>query len=178
MVPIKITALTKAAQRKVERLQRALHISQIDAIVDEASLTVLGWLIEATPKKEGTTRRSWKVLKPADAKREIYNTHKVKTNVRGEQPVLELLATGTGIYGPSGSRVVSPFGKVMFIPLTLRAASGFRPGLRYGVDYVMAKSTKGIRPNKARQPVKTVKPRAEKLLVKLLVAHLKRATRD
>lgn len=175
MVPIKITALTKGAQRKVERLQRALDIAQIDAVVDEVSLIVLGWLIEATPKKEGTARRAWKVMTPRAARREIYNTAKVRTVVRGEVPVLELLATGTGIYGPSGTRVVSPNGNAMFVPIGIRGIGGWRPGLRYGIDYVMAKSVKGIRPTRARKPVAAVRPRAEKLLVKRLVAHLKRA---
>ena len=46
---------------------------------------------------------------------------------------------GTGFITPRRS-------KVLYIPLTRSAASGWRPGLVFGVDYVLAKRVRGIQP--------------------------------
>ncbi len=175
----RIVQQTQRYTEKIKRLQAAMSPESMDAVVSEAAEIVFGWLKDATPIRYfGRLRAAWmRPLRLAEARYVIQNTMTVKTIVSGEVFVLDLLANGTGIYGPTGMPIVPVHAKLLFVPLNESASNGFRPGLRYGVDYYLAKSVRGLRSNQARRPVQTVRPRARKLLAQLMREKIRQAAR-
>lgn len=131
-----------------------------DKIVAAEAAETLSELIEATPKKWfGQVRGAWHIQKPAAGMRVVRNDNRV----------MFFLEHGTNDHGPKTA-------KALFIPLTRRAAVANKQGrasggsfggghisltretvrkgekkhrssvLEYGVDYVLAKRVRGIKP--------------------------------
>lgn len=176
-MPVRIKALTDEAKLMLAMVRQSLSPEQLDPAVARAAAKIIAILIIATPKQSGQTAGGWVVLKPSEARRELYNRVEVSTSTRGRVPLLELLATGTGRYGPARQDVVSPNGRRMYVPISRRAALGWRPGLVYGRDYVLAYRVRGIRPLKRRRVIEQVTPRAEKILEDEVLRHLVRFVR-
>lgn len=172
MAAIRVTAKTKEAEDFVKALAAALSEAELDKVVDKVALKALGWLIEGTPKGHtGRLRNGWTIAKPREAQRILANMTTIETSF-GPRLLLDMLATGTGIYGPQGKPVVSPYGRMMYVPLSRRAYFGYRPGMRYGVDFVMAKEVRGIKPLKRRKVIENVEPRVANLLESEVAKHL------
>ncbi len=172
MIAVRLVCKSAEAQAFVETVSAALSLEKLDAIVERVAAKVYALLVEKTPKGyTGNLRNQWRMMKPQEAVRVLSNITTVETS-RGTVLLLDMLADGTGRYGPQATDVVSPTGALMYIPLNRRAALGWRPGLKYGVDYVMAKSVKGIRRNLSRRPVEVVAPRAERMLEEAITKYL------
>ena len=87
-------------------------------------------MVLATPKGwTGNTRQRWKVMRVDGRGYRVTNSHKV----------MKWLEFGTKAHGPVRA-------KALFIPLTRSAAlTGWREGMKYGVDYILRKRVKGIK---------------------------------
>lgn len=161
---------------EVARLKRI--VSRMPKILGDAARRTAIWtqgeLIRATPKKwTGMTRKAWQVIRIGDTTFRVEN----------ESKVMLFLEEGTKAHGPVTSMSQRPWAndpgnvrhghervlrgqrfraKRLFLPLTRRAAlGGWNPGLRYGIDYVLAKKVKGIR---ARHIVEKQRPKTVEYL--------------
>jgi hypothetical protein len=137
--------VTRSLSDIAEKL-RGITPEAIDQMVERAALETLVELVKTTPKQwTGQTRKSWQVQKPAQGVRIVENDSKV----------MLFLEKGTKDHGPVNK-------KFLFIPLTRRAAAGWFKGLRYGVDYILKKWVKGIKPMNI---VRDERPRARERLL-------------
>ena len=157
---IRITG-TAAQIQRLQKLRSALKPQAIDRIVDRVAFETLGELVKATPKKwTGQTRKAWHVIRPEPGVR----------IVRNESKVMVFLERGTA---NEGTGYITPkTKKFLYIPLTRRAAGGWREGLVYGRDYVLAKRARGIKP---RRIVAKQAPIAKAKLRAAMGAYLKEA---
>lgn len=143
---------TAGAQAIMRRAQAALAPGVVDQIVDRIALQTLASVVRATPKKWfGQVRRSWQIKKP----------HLGFRIVQNENPIMRFLEHGTANKGTG--YIYPKRAKALFIPLTRKAATAPKSGgkrafltvrsgvsksktLVYGVDYVLAKRVRGIKP--------------------------------
>ncbi len=154
----------------LNRLAKAMTPEAIDKVVDRAGLETHAVLVQATPKRWfGQVRKSWAVQKPESGVRIVRNDNKV----------MLFLEEGTKAHGPKeiygplieGQKRQKNF---LFVPIRQEAAGGWKPSLKFGVDYLLLKRVRGIR---ARHIVRTERPRAQarlkngmKALVKTAIA--------
>jgi hypothetical protein len=153
---IKATFDSQAAKAKLDRIRLAVSPDKLDPLVEKVALEALRDAIEATPKKWfGQVRRSWRILKPEEGQRIIRNDNKV----------MLFIDQGTKDHGPTSK-------KALYIPLTRAASAGWRQGMVYGRDYVLAKRVKGI---KAMHIVAAQAAKAQDRLSREFTDYLKRA---
>jgi hypothetical protein len=153
---ILVSAESAAAKDAVEKLALAMTPEAIDPVVDKAALITLRDVVEHTPKKWfGQVRAGWQIQTPGPGARIIENENKV----------MLFLEEGTSAHGPT-------FKKSLYIPLTRRAAAGWHQGLKYGVDYILRKSVKGI---EARRIARDAQDRANTTLLELMKEHISEA---
>lgn len=141
----------------LERLTAALQPVALDRVVDRVALQTLTSVVTATPKRWfGQVRRSWQMQKPAIGVRRIQNDNKI----------MLWLEEGTKDHG------TNPPGRMLYIPLTRAASFGYKPGMKFGVDFILKKRVKGIQ---ARHIARDEAVKAEKLLLASMKAHIKAA---
>lgn len=157
---IRVTAKTEEAGRKMELVRRGLTPERIDPVVERVALETLASIIDATPKRWfGQVRRGWHIVRPAPGARLI----------RNENQIMWFLEHGTA---QGGAGYITPKRtKVLYVPLTRAAASGWRPGLVFGQDYILAKRVRGIKP---RHIAATETKKAEQRLLAAMHAHIHR----
>lgn len=153
-----ITAKTEKALKVLEKLQAGLTAASVDAVVENVAVRSLARLIEKTPKKWfGQVRRGWLMQKPRAGVRYLVNPNKI----------MGYLERGTANEGRGYIYPVKA--KALFIPLSRRAVGatagvfGVVPGGRsliqkmsrtrgrsliWGVDYILAKRVRGIKPRR------------------------------
>jgi hypothetical protein len=125
---IQVTVKATGARAKLAKLAAGLTPAATDAVVDRAAFETLAALIEATPKRwTGQTRRGWHVTTPALGVRIVSNPNKV----------MGFLEYGTQAHGPVTA-------KALFVPLEASAMGGYRPGMKFGKQFVLAKRVRGI----------------------------------
>lgn len=121
---------------------RRIHQRVLTPVANET----LQHIRDATPKGfTGETRRKWLKKDVAEGVIEVANRPEAN-----EPPVMFFLEEGTQAHGPVRA-------KRLFIPLTKKAFNAYRfraaragawKGLKWGVDFVLAKWVRGIRPMK------------------------------
>ena len=126
------------------------------ALRDLIALTPIGWTRKLSEK--------WKIEKPGVGQRLIFNKSKV----------MLFLEKGTGNAGTStssGGYIYPATKRFLFIPLSSRSIGGWRPGMVYGADYVLAKRVRGI---KAMHIVENYRPKIANILRREIQAFLRR----
>lgn len=121
--------------QKIDRLKRSLQPPALTAVLERVAFETLAHVVAATPKKwTGQVRRSWHVLRPNPHLRTVTNPNKI----------MRWLEYGTA---GGGTGFVYPVkAKALYIPLVRRAMYGWKPSFKFGVDYVLARRVRGIRP--------------------------------
>lgn len=162
MISISATVDTVSSNRMLKRVSRGLDITHVDRVVQVAAAEVYKDVVSATPKRWfGQLRRSWQIKKPEPGARVVTNPNKV----------MLFLEEGTG--KTTGGRIYPKKAKHLYVPLTRRAAAGWSPRLKYGKDYVLKESVKGIKAQwivaKARERAQDILRRRFKDYVKKLV---------
>ncbi len=154
----------EAARRKLAAIEMAMKDGTFDQPVERVGWQVLRMLVEETPKGwTGITRRSWQMQKPEPGSRLVFNS----TEGRPDRPnkVMLWLEKGTGNANTPTSRggYIYPKSKrFLFIPKTSTASiTGWRPGMQFGRDYVLARRVRGIT---ARNIVERTRPKAAEML--------------
>lgn len=137
MIVVRAIKGTPAVLGKIERVKKALLPNAVAPVLERVAQETLRHVIEATPKKwTGQVRRSWRVLRPSPTLRIVSNANKI----------MRWLEEGTA---NQGTGYIYPVEKrVLFIPLKRRAMYGYRPGMKFGVDYVLRVRVRGIRPRR------------------------------
>lgn len=144
------------AARILRKIAEAMTPEKIDPVVERVAVESFANLIKTTPKRWfGQVRGSWKMTKPAPGVRELRNDHKV----------LPFLEFGTKAHGPVNK-------KFLYIPKNRKAAFGWNPSLKRGVDYILTKKVRGIKP---MHIVANEKEKANERLALAAEAHLRKA---
>ena len=117
-------------------------------------------VVSATPKGwTGNTRQGWKIERPKPGVRVVANPMKVAL----------FLEEGTANGGTG--RIFPRVKRFLYIPLNARAAlGGWNATLRRGVDYILRRSVRGIRP---RWIARTEGEAAEVRLVKAVQDYIR-----
>jgi hypothetical protein len=120
---------------RVNRLKAALQPPAITPVLERVAQETFAHIVPATPKKwTGQVRRSWRVLRPSAVLRYVSNDNKI----------MRWLEFGTA---NGGTGYIYPRRKkVLFIPKTKKASYGWKPGMKFGVDFILAARVRGIRP--------------------------------
>lgn len=152
---------------KLEKIQLLVANESFDQPVERTAFRAQRDLVSNTPKRwTGITRRSWGITKPGPGQRLIRNSSKV----------MIFLEEGTGNAGTPtshGGYIYPKTKRYLFIPLNARAAlQGWLPGMKFGVDYVLAKRARGI---KAMKIVAKYRPIAQQNLKNEVRAFLQKA---
>ena len=164
---LKITYSLKPLADKIRKLELAVQDKAFDAPVERAAWRVFAAIVAKTPKRWfGALRKAWRVRKPGEGARVVENTSKIMLFIEG----------GTGNAGTptsNGGYIYPKTKRVLFIPLTASVAmNGYRRGLVFGKDFVMAKRVRGI---KAQHIIENFKPEARRMLREEMKAFLERA---
>ncbi len=130
MIEADVQVDTDRARAFVNSVQGALSRGEHFRVVETEAAKSFRRVVEATPKGwTGKTRQEWKMNQEQPGEWRIFNDYKV----------MRFLEHGTQAHGPKTA-------KALYIPLTRSAAiGGWRPGLVFGLDYVLAKRVRGIR---------------------------------
>ena len=131
MIDVDVQVNSDAARAFLNRVQRAFNDGEHEDVVATEAAKSFGRMVRATPKGfTGNTRQSWELQRTGRGEWWIHNDNKV----------MRFLEYGTRAHGPVRA-------KRLYIPLNRRAAiGGWRRGLVFGQDYVLAKRVKGIKP--------------------------------
>lgn len=140
------TANSEKAKAALLRLKQMATPEAVDKIVDRAGFETQAALVTATPKKWfGQVRRGWNVTAPAKMERLVSNPNKI----------MRFLEFGTANGGQGFIQAKNK--KALFIALARRAAAGWNSALKYGLDYILRRRVRGIKP---RHIVENERPRA------------------
>lgn len=125
---VRIHLDTTAFKAYMGRLQKALSPAGLTEVFFRVALSSFSRLVSATPKKRGITKREWKVKRSG-----------TEVSVDNATQVMQYLEYGTKAHGPVRANR-------LFIPLTMSATvTGWRKGMVFGRDYVLAKRVRGIK---------------------------------
>ncbi len=129
-VAVDVQVQSDRARAFLASVQNAFATGQHHDVVAKTAAKSFARMVRATPKGyTGMTRQEWELRQTAPGEWWINNDYKV----------MRFLEYGTKAHGPKRA-------KALYIPLNRRAAiGGWNRGLRFGVDYVLAKRVKGIR---------------------------------
>lgn len=163
-MPISITAHTEQARAKLLSIQEALK--NMDAVIEEIALIAMTDLIVTTKRAIGVRPdgKRWNIEKPED-KWIMIKAGVAKRLLSNESKVMKFLDEGTKDHGPVRARM-------LYIPLTRKAALGYRKGLNFGVDFILAKHVKGMEP---KHIVSDVRERVQTNMRSRMEAHLRKA---
>lgn len=158
---IRVLVQTEDARRMLKRIQSALEPAAIDPVVGRVGLETLRSVVEATPKRWfGQVRRSWQIEMPTLGSRVVRNDNKI----------MRFLEFGTANAGQSW--IYPKTKKMLYIPLNRRAALGWNESMVRGVDYILRRRVRGIKP---RRIVAKQREIAAKKLLEAFVQHIRRA---
>lgn len=120
-------------------LKDALSPEKTLGVVKREGLITLGNLKRKTPARwTGQTRNAWVMV-------ERKNNNGVRlVNLTKNPPVMWFLERGTANGGTG--RIYPKTKKALYIPLRRQAALGWNPSLIRGVDYILRKWVRGIKP--------------------------------
>lgn len=156
-----LEANTEKATALLKRVAAQFTPDKIDGVVAKVTADTLRHVVEATPKRFfGDLRRQWRADRLGSGSYVIRNSSKV----------MLFLEEGTANGGTG--RIYPKTKKALYIPLTRRAALGWKPGLKYGVDYILRKSVRGIKP---RWIVRQERIIARQRLLDAAKAHIEKA---
>lgn len=129
----------------LEWLQYKSTPAQLEKVVERVAFQTEASIKEATPVRfEGQVRRAWNTLNPGPQPdgahvRIVRNDSVTKDGV----PIMLFIEEGTA---NNGTGYIEPkTAKNLYIPLTRRAAGGWRSGLKWGVDYILRKRVRGAK---------------------------------
>jgi hypothetical protein len=152
---LRVVTDTKEASEAVARLEGIVKTGAFDQPVEIAAFRVHRELVEKTPKRwTGLTRREWQIQKTGPGERLVFNRSKVMLFLEG----------GTGNAGTptsNGGYIYPKTKKFLFVPMRQEAQFGWKPGMRYGTDYILKRRVRGI---KAMRIVEKMRPRAAEIL--------------
>lgn len=139
---IRVHAKTEQAKAALERLAARLH-DVVEEASDKTAAQVLALMVEATPKKWfGAVRAGWQIENMGYGVRRVFNDRPKAAN---GVPIIVFLEHGTA---NEGQGFIYPVrARALYIPLK-RTAITYRKGLKFGVDYVLAKRVRGIKPRR------------------------------
>lgn len=160
-IRFRTTSETEETRRTMERIAEGLTQEKLQPILDDVALETWGDVVERTPKGwTGNLRRAWTIEIPGPGRVDIVNP----------MPVARFIEEGTANGGTG--RIYPRRKRALFIPLTATAAvGGWTSALRFGVDYILRKWVKGIRPRWIARDATT---RAEVRLIGRVQQHLER----
>lgn len=161
---IRITQTGSGGQ--FDRLSKGLQPANLDKLVDKVAFQVLAELVKASPKKWfGQIRSGWRITTPQIGQRKLDIDPAKKTIVgTSVADIAKFVDQGTANQG--SDRIYPKRSKFLYIPLK-RTAVIWRPGLKFGKDYVLSLSVRGIKPRRFVSPVRL---RARQLLNEALMA--------
>lgn len=173
----KVSVNAQSAAKALAAITKLSMPSQVGPVVKKCATIWQGQMVVRTPKRwTGQTRKGWKVEKAGAAN---------KWDLTNKNKVMGWLEMGTKAHGPVQA-------KMLFIPLTRKAASAGARGVMnanrqhatkvafgvhtakkklpfiYGKDFVFAKRVRGI---KAMHIVAQARPLAEHTLEVMLRTH-------
>lgn len=144
-IDVKGVSVSEAALGKTSA---SLAQGGLDRPVELAAFKTQVEIVKAMPSRTGITRRRWTVLKNGTGSRLVVNDSKV----------MKFLEEGTG--QTTGGYIYPKSKKFLYIPLR-HGATVWRPGLKFGKDFVLARRVRGI---KALHLVRNFIPKAKEIL--------------
>lgn len=139
MIPLEIKINHRRADEMLAALKAGLTKEATMAVVMKEAAVTMGNLKRATPVRwTGQTRNAWtyKAVESAGAALVFNRTSK--------PPVMWFLERGTANGGTG--RIYPKTARALYIPLRRQAALGWNPSLIRGVDYILRKWVRGIKP--------------------------------
>ena len=135
MASIRVSFNIRKAKAKLKKkeafIQRELRAGQ-----REVAEITLASLKADTPKKTGKTRKAWRMEPARGAGGRFGFGYTIENN----EPTMIWLEDGTRAHGPVKA-------KRLYIPQTLAARKGYKKGMKFGRDYILAKKVRGIKPH-------------------------------
>lgn len=158
---IRTTEKTEEAKAALRKARAGLTADALGPIVEREAQDAWRGVKAATPRGwTGRTRDGWFIERPTKTRRVVANESKVAVFLEG----------GTANQGTG--RIYPRVKKFLFIPRTARAAiSGWNVTLRKGIDYILRRWVRGIRP---RWIAKNESERSDARLVKAVQEHIRR----
>ena len=159
MIAVRIN--DEAIRQMIQKLVAGLTPDKFEFVAESAAARVLSEIVPLTPKKWfGQVRRSWKIENGGQGIRRVVNPNKI----------MRFLEFGTA---NGGQGFITPVrAKMLYIPLTRRAATGWKPSLKPGKDYILRRKVRGIKPRKI---VSSFRPRASDILREQMMHVLRQA---
>lgn len=157
---LRITVEDRLLRARLSAAQYRLSPGPLrDNVFNRVGMETMAALMLKTPKRfTGHTRKSWYT-------RPVGFGLTAATEIRNDSPVMFFLEYGTRDHGPVRA-------KMLFIPLNRRASiEGFRPGMVFGQDFVLARRVRGIR---AHHIVRDQLPLTEARAMALTRAYIRR----
>ena len=107
---------------------------RLRAAQQEEAESTLRELKANTPSLPGKPRKAWKMSRF----RGSGGRYGFGWDIHNDTEVIKYLEDGTGTRRPTTAQN-------LYIPLRNRARSGYKPGFKYGKDFILSKSAKGIK---------------------------------
>lgn len=128
----------------------ATRMATVEGVLHRVAIESHGRVVMATPKRwTGLTRRAWQLFRRPGSRL-----------VTNDTKVMKFLEFGTANQGRGYiyPKIRSGLGwnkrrkKALYIPLTASAAhTGYKPGMKVGKDFLLAKRVRGIKPRRIAQ---------------------------
>jgi hypothetical protein len=175
MIRLEVKADTAKARKKMDNIAKGLSPAKIDPLVERVALESLAELIKESPKRWfGQIRSGWRVTTPAPGARIIEIPEDLRS-ASGKTSVADITRMVNFGTANDGQGFIYPReAKALYIPLTRRAAAGFRQGLVYGTDYILRPRVHGIR---GRHFVELQRIKAQILFRHVMTQYIRSLTR-
>jgi hypothetical protein len=146
VIALEVKADTAKARKKVERIAKGMTPEKIDPHVERVALQSMAELIKESPKRWfGQIRSGWRITTPTPGARIIEIPEDLRS-ANGKTSVADIARmVNFGTMNDGQGFIFPREAKALYIPLTRRAAAGWREGLVYGTDYILRKRARGIR---------------------------------
>jgi hypothetical protein len=165
-MPLDVQWETERQRVAFERLSAAYSPTAVDHVVERVAMEAKRELTERTPKGwTGATANAWFVIKVQPGERDVVNP----------TVTMRFLEYGTPRGAPGIGFIYPKIKKALYIPLTAAGANGWRPSLRPGIDYILRKKVRGMKPQKI---VEKYQPVLDKKLEEALLQHFRAALGD
>lgn len=166
MINVRATAAaTQKVKLRIDRIKEAMRPERVDVVVAGVALETWKSLVHKTPRGwTGNLAKAWYIERVELGLWYVRNR---------SQRILRFIEYGTPAGSPGTGRIYPRVKKALFIPLTEAAALlGWSPSLQSGVDYLLRKSVRGIKPRKI---VASELPLVRRRLKEAMKSHIRKA---
>jgi hypothetical protein len=141
---IRVTVKAAAAKKHLEKIRAGLTPEALDPVVERSAFKALAAVAAASPRRYfGQLQGGWRVEKPAIGTRLLRIPPHLK-GPTGKSAAQILLFVNDGTANNGSGFIYPVHKKFLYLPLNRNAALGWRPGLKFGTDYVLRSRVRGI----------------------------------